>query len=49
MAVKASTILYLVATILFAVAAAALGDKFPVVDLGLAFTAAGLTVGSVGK
>lgn len=49
MAVKISTILYLIALILFVIAAFAIGKEFPLVDAGLAFTAGGLTVGSVGK
>jgi hypothetical protein len=46
---KLSTLLYLVATILFGIAAASLGRDFPLADLGLAFTAGGLTVGSLGN
>lgn len=46
---KLSTVLYLIGTIVFGLAAASLGKEFPLVDVGLAFTGAGLTVGSAGK
>jgi hypothetical protein len=49
MAVKISTVLYVIAAVLFGLAAAAFGKDFPIVDAGLAFTASGLAVGSVGR
>ena len=46
---KISTVLYIVAAILFGIAALSLGDKFPIIDIGLVFVASGLAVGSIDK
>lgn len=46
---KVSTILYVLAAVLFGVAALPVGADTLVVDLGLTSTAAGLALGSVGN